>query len=353
MSKPTIFFSHSSHDRKLLATLKELFRSKTGKAIDVFVSSDGQSIPVGRNWVHSVERGLDTAGLMVVFVTPTSIHSNWLYFESGYAYAKGKRVVPVGLLGVDLSTLKPPLSLLQGFNVTSEAGLNNIIAIVNQEFQHEHGESFTAEEFHNLTAASGVRNDAQLGEHALALDKIVLDLQVDSFSDVTQAVTKLHEFLVSQGEDVAVSDTGIDLMGIEFRFWQATDRMQLTVNIDARVSDLGLPRAVHAIRLFSNRGLKGTRLRAEFTRDITFVQDRHKLTGRLYGTSVTFGQDKRFRYKSLEFGLGRTVHATASGAPAHGATFLAINVQEDELQNSLLRELLDLLFDREVLFSTS
>ncbi len=120
--KPTIFFSHSSKDRSSLQVLRDLFDSRTGRSIDVFMSSDGQSIPFGRNWVHEVESGLDRAKLMFVFLTPNSIKSSWLYFEAGHAYSKGIRVVPVGMLGIDLALVPPPLSLIQGFNVKTESG---------------------------------------------------------------------------------------------------------------------------------------------------------------------------------------------------------------------------------------
>ena len=115
---------------------------KTGGSIDVFLSSDGQSIPFGRNWVHSVEQALNDAKLMVVFVTPNSLRSNWLHFESGYAYSKNIRVVPVGI-GIDLATVGAPLNLLQGFNITSEAGLKNLNSVVNEVFDHAHPENFT------------------------------------------------------------------------------------------------------------------------------------------------------------------------------------------------------------------
>src|SRR5258706_16087192 len=101
--KAIIFFSHSSLDKDVLGKLKNLFSEKTGGSIDVFLSSDGQSIPLGRNWVHRVEDALDSSKLMIIFVTPNSLRSNWIYFESGFAYAKKIRVVPVGFLGVDVS----------------------------------------------------------------------------------------------------------------------------------------------------------------------------------------------------------------------------------------------------------
>jgi len=49
MTKLTIFFSHSSQDKKELTRMKELFITKTGGSIDVFLSRDGQSVPLGHS----------------------------------------------------------------------------------------------------------------------------------------------------------------------------------------------------------------------------------------------------------------------------------------------------------------
>lgn len=135
MSKPTLFFSHSSLDKDIILSLKNKLDSTTGGVIDIFMSSDGQSIPFGRNWINKIEEGLNAAQIMFVFVTENSISSGWIYFEAGYAYSKGIQVVPVGI-GVDIGSLKAPLNLLQGFNITSEDSLNNFITIVNRTFDY-------------------------------------------------------------------------------------------------------------------------------------------------------------------------------------------------------------------------
>lgn len=135
MEKPIIFFSHSSQDEKYLRLLKDIIENQTGSAIDIFLSSDGQSIPLGRNWVKKVEEALTKTSLMFVFISPNSLQSNWLYFEAGYVYSNDVRVVPVGILGVNLNTIKPPLSLLQGFNLDKEDSLGNIIGVINEEYK--------------------------------------------------------------------------------------------------------------------------------------------------------------------------------------------------------------------------
>ena len=133
MDKPIIFFSHSSKDKDLIYSIKNKLDAATGGVIDIFMSSDGQSIPFGTNWIHKIEEGLQAARIMFVFITENSISSGWIYFETGYAYSKGIQVIPVGI-GVDIGGLKAPLNLLQGFNVSSEDSLNNFITIINRAF---------------------------------------------------------------------------------------------------------------------------------------------------------------------------------------------------------------------------
>lgn len=149
MDKHTIFFSHSTKDKDLLLKLKQKLDTITGGVLEIFLSSDGQSIPFGHNWVHKIEQGLDKAKIIFVFITPDSIASNWIYFEAGFAYSKNIEVIPVGI-GVDIAILKPPLSLLQGFNIVSGDSLNNFIATINRKFGYHFPENFTQADFDEI-----------------------------------------------------------------------------------------------------------------------------------------------------------------------------------------------------------
>ena len=146
MEKPTIFFSHSSKDKDLILPIKEKIIDITGGVITVFMSSDGQSIPLGRNWVSKIEEGLNDAQIMFIFVTPNSIKSDWIYFEAGYAYSKGIEVIPVGI-GVHIGELKAPLSLLQGFDVLSSDSMNNFISVINKKFSLSFKENFNESDY--------------------------------------------------------------------------------------------------------------------------------------------------------------------------------------------------------------
>lgn len=158
MNKPTLFFSHSSKDKKNMNILKDLIQDKTSGTLNIFLSSDGESIPFGSNWVHSIEKGLNDAQLMFVFITPNSIKSDWIFFESGFGYAKNVKVIPIGL-NVDISTLNPPLNLLQGFNLSSSEGLNNIIKVINDYCNTQFKEDFTDTDFIKLES---IQSDSSL-----------------------------------------------------------------------------------------------------------------------------------------------------------------------------------------------
>ena len=151
MSKPTLFFSHSSKDKEMVLTIKNMLAQYTSGTIDIFQSSDGESIPFGTNWIHKVEEGLKEAKVMFVFVTEKSISSGWIFFEAGYAYSKGIHVIPVGV-GVSVGELKAPLNLLQGFNITSADSLNNFLTIINREFNYNFSPQFTDKDYEEIMA---------------------------------------------------------------------------------------------------------------------------------------------------------------------------------------------------------
>lgn len=164
MGKPTIFFSHSTKDKQAIMAIKNRLNEITGSTLDIFLSSDGQSIPFGTNWVHEIESGLVNSKIMFLFVTPQSILSNWIYFEAGFAYSKGIKVVPVGF-GVDITSIKAPLNLLQGFNILSADSLSNIISIINKEFDYKFNGKFTDEDMDYYFKSLDGQTSYDLGQY--------------------------------------------------------------------------------------------------------------------------------------------------------------------------------------------
>lgn len=167
MSKPTLFFSHSSKDKDMVLAIKNKVMKYTSGTLEIFQSSDGESIPFGTNWIHKVEEGLKEAKVMFVFITEQSISSGWIYFEAGYAYSKGVHVIPVGI-GVSVGSLKAPLNLLQGFNITSADSLNNFLTIINREFNYSFPAQFSDDDYNEVIALS-----SSATEHGTPFDRII------------------------------------------------------------------------------------------------------------------------------------------------------------------------------------
>jgi hypothetical protein len=170
--KPIVFLSHSSLDKEPLVALKEILDKRAAGFLNFFLSSDGESIEFGRNWVVSVSDALSQAKLMFVFLSPQSADSKWIHFEAGCAYAKKIRVVPVCLPGIDLNRITPPLGLLQGFNLHSHEAIGNIVRICNERFGVKIDESFNPEDFDNITRNIVGRGIGFFGDQTWAVDYI-------------------------------------------------------------------------------------------------------------------------------------------------------------------------------------
>ncbi len=161
IEKRVVFFSHSAEDRDQLSRLRELVLGKYSHAIKVFLSSDGESIPLGTNWIEETNTALKSAALMIVFLSPNSLESRWVLFESGYALGKETRIVPVGINGTDIATIPPPLSLLQGFNVTDYQSLDKVRQLIDEEFGLKCEYHFTEREYADVFAAAGPKPEVE------------------------------------------------------------------------------------------------------------------------------------------------------------------------------------------------
>ena len=200
MNKPTIFFSHSSLDKEYISTLRDMILKATAGTVEIFQSSDGGSIPFGNNWVHKVEENLNKAKIMLVFVSPKSVSSSWVYFESGFAYAKGVKVVPIGICGVDVGQLKPPLSLLQGFNIVNAEGINNILTVANREFECNFHEGFTQDNYYQLSKCDKENSDSNI-KIMDAINYIQFSFYESSESKliVDAPLERIKEYIESEG----------------------------------------------------------------------------------------------------------------------------------------------------------
>lgn len=339
--RPVVFLSHSSGDKEALRLLKQLLNEKLGGTIDIFLSSDGQSIPLGRNWVHRIEEALTGAKLLIMFMTQNSISSSWVSFEAGFAYAKAVRVVPVGFLGLDIANLPPPLGLLQGFNIKSEDGLDNLIALINEVFGHQHKSRFTAKEYDTLISAAGLQD-----VHASAFVNVVDEVNLDI------AKSKEWTFNTDPSEVKKVADKIAQLIYPNATVWHNEDSAGLNypggririnrMNASGMVLDsLALDnyaKNIHEVARVINGNAANYSISLRFVSGLSGRHDRHKISA--LAPELEQGKD-RLTFRGLRFWL---TNSSESGLRMY------VEHEKKTFPMSELRDLVQLLVDRHIVW---
>lgn len=339
-AKPTIFFSHSSKDEVSLRELKNILSDKTGNTVDIFLSSDGQSIQLGRNWVHKVEDALENAKIMFVFLSPNSLQSKWVYFESGFSYAKNISVIPIGILGVDLDSLSPPLSLLHGFNIRNYDGLNNIISIINEEFYFSFKESFTEEDFSKIFSAEELSKTHGLGPFTLLIDRVDFTIPIKDDSDFEKIGICLDKAKIEYQK----LEEGFHSYGISFK--QIDNKLKIA--IDPSLTDLTFPIAEQVLYELKAITEGVFSFNIVFFDAVTEIDQYHRITSRIYNTEITLVSNGLFRYKNVEFNIAHYFSYEHMNYK-RGQTYLHVNYKDQHLINGTIIELLNILFSQEIL----
>jgi hypothetical protein len=310
MEKPIVFLSHSSKDRGQLSALKNLLDQRASGLLDFFLSSDGESLKFGRNWVVSVADALEKAQLMFVFLSPNSVSSSWVHFEAGHAIAKGLKVVPVCIPGMDLNRMTPPLSLLQGFNLHGAESMANVVRLCNQQFAAKILESFTPEDFARVFAKSIAETQGFFGKFSRFISRIWLrqygekeptwepvkaiptlieisrnaNVEFSEYKTGNEGGIKADEIFETPGCEVTVSYDGNDEQSIICSF-----SPQL-FHINAPLLDISYSKVVGKRRWFAE---------LNFTSNVDLVDYRPELTTRLLNSGIRVLNRHNFDFRGL------------------------------------------------------
>ncbi|WP_153205405.1 toll/interleukin-1 receptor domain-containing protein [Niveispirillum sp. SYP-B3756] len=141
--KLKIFFSHAHLEKSIVHKIQNAIDVEFGGFVDFFVSSDGESIRSGENFLQSIERNLFASNFFIFCVSPSSIKKEWINFELGAAWYRkvsstGNQnflTVPLCHSGLKLADLPLPWSLLNAIEATDPSGLKGLFA----DIQHAAG----------------------------------------------------------------------------------------------------------------------------------------------------------------------------------------------------------------------
>lgn len=200
--KPIVFLSHSSSDKEVVLGIKNLLASSSGGHVDYFLSTDGQSIRAGTNWVVSIEDALRRAEIVFAFISPKSARSSWVVFECGVAYGKDLRVVPVGIDGLEIGELGFPISLLQGFTLKDSEGILNIIRLINDRLNLAIPLVINPEEYRSLVGNRLGTKPGSVAANAAFVDAIFVHYTLLPFQDADQMLLSIESVLREDGYTV-------------------------------------------------------------------------------------------------------------------------------------------------------
>jgi len=124
--------------------------------LDVFVSSDGESISAGDEWLESIDQALQESAVMLILCSPSSIRRPWINFEAGAAWMRKIPLIPLCHAGLIPGDLPAPLSFRQGLLVTDARGLRQLYARLAKEV----GCAAPAPSFESLAAVLTKAGDA-------------------------------------------------------------------------------------------------------------------------------------------------------------------------------------------------
>lgn len=133
-----VFVSYSRQDKKKVLDLVELFRAN---GVEVWM--DETSINASSVWAEQIVKAIDDCDLFVLFLSPSSVSSENVSKELGYAGGTNKRILPVKIEDVEippamlyhLNTIHfietkhtPPEKLLQHFlNALGRSGEQKLV----------------------------------------------------------------------------------------------------------------------------------------------------------------------------------------------------------------------------------
>jgi hypothetical protein len=127
----SIFISHAAVDSEIAIGLKEAI-STAFPNVEIFVSSDPESLAPGDQWVQKILSALEKASLIIAIVSERGLSRKWVWFESGRAWFSGIKLFPCCLGKVRKSKLEPPFSLIQGLNIDMSGDLHNLFDQISQ-----------------------------------------------------------------------------------------------------------------------------------------------------------------------------------------------------------------------------
>jgi len=187
MASNLIFLSHIHEEKALALIVKNALEEEFSGFVEVFVSSDGTSIPAGSNFLKRIEDGLTDCVCAIYLISPVSVKRNWINFELGAVWIRNVTSLKSGFQEI------PTLPMCHSGATPSglPAPLNNLNGIIaNQSSQLEFA-------FRSVQAAVGGKGRLRTDFDALSTEVIAFERKYT----LVDNIVKLFSLLVRGQKD--------------------------------------------------------------------------------------------------------------------------------------------------------
>ena len=219
--------------------IKELLLS----SVDVFVSSDDQSITLGNKWLETVSNNLEKCIFIIVLCSQESIKKPWINFECGAGWSRKIPIIPICHSNLTVANLPIPLNLLQGFDIQKQGKLTELISRIAKEINIDtpkFDEPSILQEIKkfekNYQINSKIKNELkEIEEFTPSLNRFTQSL----FDDIKQNLKNLQknqvlEFQYKSNGGISLTNEATEIMGtlhLNFKDFFNIYKQYLTSNL--------------------------------------------------------------------------------------------------------------------------
>ena len=133
--KKIVFISHITEEARLAKILKELIEDSFLGLIEVFVSSDEESILAGSRWLENITDSLKGCALELILCSPESVKRPWINFEAGAGWVRDIPVIPICHSGMEPNMLPIPLNMLQAVKASEISQLKLLLPVLSSALE--------------------------------------------------------------------------------------------------------------------------------------------------------------------------------------------------------------------------
>jgi len=238
---------------------------------------------------------------------------------------------------------------LQGFNIKTKDGLDNLIAMANNEFNHHHQNRFSDEEFSRLMRLG----EGNFSDFTMRGLRMVHEVQftLSHNKELTEKpgdlVEKISAVLTENRVEHTLSDESLLLHSVSISVSKNIHPENLEFRIDPILFVKSAPILEHIVREVAKDGFRNVRVILKMVEGVGSLYETHSISARLYGTDVKLYDDTSFGFNGVMF------YTTASGGIHEPIrVVLCLDMKEDALPVGTITDLVSLLFERSVLFKS-